>query len=193
MGQSGVIRVGERMSTVTVSDLTSTSTQELEQIFKDYYQFVYRTAFSVTGSEADAEDVLQTIFASLLRRELPSDLKKNPKAYLYRAAFNRSLNTIRHRKRHPSTGAVEVLESISCAPDSAARDDELDKRLSQAIARLQPGSAQIVILRYVHNNSIAEIAKLLGTTRSTVAVSLFRSRARLKKLIRDSRESGERS
>ena len=110
------------MSTVTVSDVTSSPAQELEQIFKDYYQFVYRTAFSVTGSEADAEDVLQTIFASLLRRELPPDFKNNTKAYLYRAAFNRSLNTIRHRKRHPSTGAVEALESIPCAPDSGAGD-----------------------------------------------------------------------
>jgi DNA-directed RNA polymerase specialized sigma24 family protein len=38
----------------------------------------------------------------------------------------------------------------------------------------------------VHEYSDAEIAKLLGTSRGTIAVSLYRSRAHLKKLLRAS-------
>jgi RNA polymerase sigma-70 factor (ECF subfamily) len=167
---------------VTIAVLEATNaTQELEQIFRDHYQFVYRTAFSVTGSEADAEDILQTIFATLLRREIQPDLRKNARAYLYRAAFNQALHLIRSRKRHPTTG-VEALETLAAAPASIV-EEELERRLYEGIQQLHEGSAQIVILRYVHNYSIAEIAKSLGTTQSTVAVSLFRSRARLKKLI----------
>jgi RNA polymerase sigma factor (sigma-70 family) len=62
--------------------------------------------------------------------------------------------------------------------------EEAERRLYDAIASLHPVSGQILMLRYVHNHSLAEIARLLRTTRSTVAVSLFRSRARLRKLIR---------
>jgi RNA polymerase sigma-70 factor (ECF subfamily) len=171
------------MSTVAVFK----AAQELEDLFNDHYQLVYRTAYSVTNNKEDAEDVLQTIFVGLLRRELPPDLKKNPKAYFYRAAFNLSLNTIRYRKRHPSSGDVESLETVADASDPRTNDD-LDKRLYEAIAELHPTAAQIVILRYAHNHSLADIAKLLGTSRSTVAVSLFRSRARLKKLINASLE-----
>ena len=87
--------VEEHMSTVTVFKVTSNSTaQELEPIFREHYQLVYRTAYSVRGSIEDAEDILQTIFAGLLRRELPPELKKNPKGYFHKAAFNLSLNTI---------------------------------------------------------------------------------------------------
>jgi RNA polymerase sigma-70 factor (ECF subfamily) len=181
------------MSTVAVFDVTGRPTQELERIFKEYYQFVYRTAYSVTGNVEDAEDILQNIFAGLLRRELPPDLQRNPKAYFYRAAFNLSLNTIRYRKRHPSGGDVEALKTMTCAPDSSV-DEELDRRLHEAIAELHPSAAQVVILRYVHNHSLADIAKLLGTTRSTVAVTLFRARARLKKFLHKApEEQGERS
>ena len=56
------------------------------------------------------------------------------------------------------------------------------------IAELKERSAQILILRYVHGYRVSDIAKLIGTTRSAIAVSLFRSRARLKKLIRASQE-----
>jgi RNA polymerase sigma-70 factor (ECF subfamily) len=181
------------MSTVAAFDVTSRPTQELERIFKEYYQFVYRTAYGVTGSVEDAEDIVQNIFAGLLRRELPPDLQKNTKAYFYRAAFNLSLNTIRYRKRHPSGSNVEALKTVPCAPEPSA-DEELDRRLHEAIAELHPSAAQVVILRYVHNHSLADIAKLLGTTRSTVAVTLFRARARLKKLLLNaSEEQGERS
>jgi DNA-directed RNA polymerase specialized sigma24 family protein len=47
-----------------------------------------------------------------------------------------------------------------------------------------------VILRYVHDYSLADIAKMLGTTRSTVAVSLYRSRSRLKKYFSGARKGG---
>jgi len=173
-----------------VSEATNRTAQELEQIFREHYQFVYRTAFSVTGSKADAEDILQTIFATLLRREILPALRDNPKGYLYRAAFNQSLNLIRSRNRHPTTG-VEVLETFAAAPASSV-DDELEKRLYEGIQQLHEGAAQIVVLRYVHNYSIAAIAKSLGTTQSAVAVSLFRSRARLKKLILAAQALGER-
>src|SRR5215467_944215 len=85
-----------------------TLAQDFEDIFREHYQLVYRTAYSVTGSRHDAEDILQTIFLRLLQRELPPDLKRSPKAYLYRAAVNLSLNTIRSRKRQNLTGDVEL-------------------------------------------------------------------------------------
>ena len=49
---------------------------------------------------------------------------------------------------------------------------------------MKPEAAQILILRYVHDKSVAEIARLLGVSRGTIALRLFRSRARLKKLLR---------
>jgi RNA polymerase sigma-70 factor (ECF subfamily) len=66
--------------------------------------------------------------------------------------------------------------------------EELTQRLHSAIEQLTPQSAQILLLRYVHGCGLTEIAKIVGSTRGTVAVSLFRSRAKLKKLVRTSLE-----
>jgi RNA polymerase sigma-70 factor (ECF subfamily) len=147
---------------------------------------IYRTAYGVTGSREDAEDVLQTIFLRLLRREFSSDLGSNPKAYLYRAAVNLSLDTLRSRRRHPLVD-VEHLEVAAPSGDPLI-DDELHQRLYASIAKLKPDVAQMLILRYVHNYSDAEIARMLGKSRGSVALKLFRSRARLKKLL--SRQPG---
>ena len=179
----------ERMSTVTVLELMQKpSLQEFGRIFEEHYDLIYRTAYSITRKPQDAEDVVQTIFLRLLRREVPPDFTKNPKGYFYRAAVNVSLQTVRQRERHIMSGDCETLPggSDSRGAGHAHHEDEMDRRLWQAIAELSESAAQILILRYIHDYSLADIARLLGTSRSTIAVSLFRSRARLRKLIRAS-------
>src|SRR5262250_3097862 len=86
------------------------STQEFERIFREHSQFVYRTAYGVTGNAEDAEDVLQTIFLRLVRRDIPPNLKRNPKAYLYRAAVNVSLSTLRSRRQRELIGDLDGFE-----------------------------------------------------------------------------------
>jgi RNA polymerase sigma-70 factor (ECF subfamily) len=182
--------VEEHMSTVTVLELRKPALQEFGQIFQEHYDLIYRTAYSITRAPEDAEDVVQTIFLRLLRRESLPDLTTNPKGYFYRAAVNLSLKTIRSRQRHVLTGGSEEFESAG-DPGNSDGSEELDRELWKAIAELNESAAQILILRYIHGYSLAGIAKLLGTSSSTVAVSLFRSRTRLKKLIRASQ--GEQS
>jgi RNA polymerase sigma-70 factor, ECF subfamily len=159
--------------------------QAFGAIYREHYQLVYRTAYSVTGSRQDAEDVLQTVFMNLLDRDLPGGLIRSPKAYLYRAAVNAALNTVRPRKRHNLVDGVEDIEApIPSA--SAGAGDLIRRKLLNAIAKLKPKEVEILILRYEHDYSDAEIAKMLGKSRGTIAVTLYRTRARLKKLLRAS-------
>src|ERR1043165_2638950 len=137
------------MSLVTVSDpITSRQAQDLERTFRDFAPLVYRTAWGVLGSREDAEDVLQSVFVKLLRREFPPDLEKNPKAYLYRAAVTVSLDTLKARRRRPVVllADAESLEAPASATDSTF-DETLHQRLYEAISRLSPEAAEILILR----------------------------------------------
>src|SRR5436309_501950 len=79
------------------------SAREFEETFLTHYDLVHGTAFGVTGSREDAEDVVQTVFLRLLRHEMPPDMQKKAKPYPYRAPVNESLNIIRNRRRHPTT------------------------------------------------------------------------------------------
>jgi RNA polymerase sigma-70 factor (ECF subfamily) len=155
--------------------------QEFEQLFHEHYPLIYRTAYSVTGSREDAEDVVQTIFLRLYRRKDWSALKVNPKGYLYRAAVNAALSVMRSKRRHVLTGNESELDRpVEQAP---SEEPILKGRFFEALAQLTPQALEILILRYKHNYSDAEIAKLLGTSRSAIAVRLFRARRRLRKAI----------
>src|SRR5262245_36343795 len=164
-----------------MSIVVSEPAQELESVFRDYARLVYRTAFGVTGSHVDAEDVLQTVFLQLIRSKFPPDLSTNPEAYLYRAAVNTALNIVERRRREV---LVDESEHFAVPASSDADKDEADlRRLYEAIAELKPDAAEILILRYMHNKSDAEIGRMLGKSRGTIALKLFRTRARLKNLL----------
>jgi RNA polymerase sigma factor (sigma-70 family) len=137
----------------------------------------------------DAEDVVQTIFLRLLQRAFPNvqpiSFLTNTRGYLYRAAVNLSLTVVQQRQRRARTEASEEL-AMAVPARASSRAEELHRQLYEAIAGLSPKAASIVILRYLHNYSDAEIARLLGTSRGVIAVTLYRSRARLKKILRAS-------
>jgi RNA polymerase sigma-70 factor (ECF subfamily) len=164
--------------------------QGFERLFREHYQMVYRTAYGVLGRAYDAEDVAQTVFLRLLRAAPSHEVARNPGAYLYRAAVNEALNVVRSRKRQVLTADPERYQAprVGLAPEPP---DEIHRRLYEAVAELSRGAAEIVILRYVHGCSDAEIAKRLGTSRGTIAVSLYRSRSRLRRLLRASSSGGK--
>jgi len=156
--------------------------EAFEDLFQEHYVLVYRTAYGITGRVEDAEDIAQTVFLRLLRREKPRELVKNPKGYLYRAAVNLSLTIVQTRQRRARTETSEEL-AVSVPSRASSRAEELHRKLYEAIALLNPKAASILILRYLHNYSDADIATLLGTSRGVIAVTLYRARARLKKLM----------
>jgi RNA polymerase sigma-70 factor (ECF subfamily) len=160
-------------------------TAEFEQLFREHSRLVYRTAFGITGNAEDAEDIVQTIFARLLRRPWAQNLRDNPRAYLYRAAVNASLSSIRSRRRSMHTVDLDTVETA--APIAETGDSDLREALLSALQTMAGSDAdavEILILRYFHNHSDAEIAKLFGKSRGAIALRLYRARARLKKILR---------
>src|SRR5215510_6809481 len=93
---------------------------EFEQMFREHSRLVYRTAYGITLSSEDAQDILQTIFLRLWRTELPPNFRNNPRAYLYRAAVNQSLDVIRSRDRRRF---VSDTEGLKIAASPAEPDD----------------------------------------------------------------------
>ncbi|HEX8706845.1 MAG TPA: sigma-70 family RNA polymerase sigma factor [Pyrinomonadaceae bacterium] len=161
--------------------------RELERLFREHHDLIFRTAYRVTGSASDAEDVLQTVFLRLARRTETIDLAPSPAAYLHRAAVNASLDLVRSRS-HARNVALddlesEPVESYSLNPEARHADRELRKLIQQAVSRLGQTASEMFVLRYFEGYGNSEIAELLGTSQMVVAVTLHRSRARLRQEI----------
>src|SRR6266540_4053307 len=75
-----------------------TSAEELEKVFREHHPSVFRAAYRITGNVSDAEDVLQTVFLRLLRRDREAQAVENMGSFLHRAAVNAALDLVRSRQ-----------------------------------------------------------------------------------------------
>jgi len=160
---------------------------ELEQLFRAHHARVFRTAHRVTGSVADAEDVLQTVFLRLIKGQEDYDLSRNPEAYLSRAAINASLDLLRSRSRSKAVAIddseFDSLPTTYKNPETAHADRELQTLVRQAVSRLGKTAGEMFVLRYYEGFDNKEIAAFLNTSPLVVGVVLHRARTRLRKEI----------
>ncbi len=160
---------------------------ELEKLFQAHHSRVFRTAYRITGSRADAEDVLQSVFLRLIKGQEEYDLSQNPEAYLSRAAINASLDLLRSRTRSKSVALDDVdadsLTSRFKSPESEHVDRELQTLVRQAVGRLGKTAGEMFVLRYYEGFDNKEIAGIMKTSPLVVGVVLHRARTRLRKEI----------
>jgi RNA polymerase sigma-70 factor, ECF subfamily len=149
---------------------------EFDRVFRAHYGLVFRTAYRITGNAADAEDVSQTVFLRLFRREEHANALENEESYLRRAAINAALDVMRSRQ---SDRTVELPD----LPAEPAYDDprELKQALGRALGQLKPRPAEIFALRFLEGFSNPQIARMLGISQVLVAVIVHRTRQQLRK------------
>jgi RNA polymerase sigma-70 factor (ECF subfamily) len=156
-------------------DMTSTTELAgLGRLYERHHETVFRAALRVTGSQADAEDVLQTVFLRVLARRTGTDAGELPAAYFRRAAINAAVDLLRRRVVH----AESVFDDQ--APHAAVDPPTLLKeQLRRAIATLESEDATLFLLRHVEGLSNEELAGMFQLEKNNVAVRLHRIRRRL--------------
>ena len=160
---------------------------KLEEIFRAHQACVLKAAYRITGSMADAEDVSQSVFLRLARGIVEPGRISNLQSYLHRSAVNAALDLIRsrgHREVVPVERADELQSNSSASPERALSSLEIKNWLRRELATLNPRTAEMFALRYLEGLDNSEIARTMNTSQAVVAVTLHRTRARLKKSLR---------
>ena len=173
---------------------TPMSREQLESLFREHHSRVIGAAYRITGSSEEAEDVLQTVFLRLLRREDAPDLSRGAAGYLHRAAVNAALDLVRARKSAKTFSVDDAEHDLPASnepgPHGIVADRERRDRLRRALSELNPKTAEIFALRYFEGYGNQEIARLTGSTDGAIGVTLHRARHRLQELLAPS-EGGE--
>jgi RNA polymerase sigma-70 factor (ECF subfamily) len=160
--------------------------QALEQLLLRHQAKVFRFGMKMCRAEEDAKDVLQETLLAAARTLPEFRGASSVSTWLYTIA--RSF-CIKHRRR--SKFAPDVIESLDQAepgrsarelPDPARRPDEalegrrLETALEDAIAALEPGYREVLILRDVEGLAAAEVGEILGLSVDAVKSRLHRAR-----------------
>ncbi len=168
-----------------VAEIGNRPTDWLEDLYVEHAAMVVQTAFRVTGNPADAEDVLQTVFFRLARRRALPRFTSGCGAYLRRAATNAALDIVQSRFARSGRSLEDVPDAAftdpTPQPDRRHDGRELALELRRILSELSRRSAEVFALKYFEGLDNRAIAELLGTSTGTVAVTLHRTRATIKR------------
>jgi len=139
-----------------------------------YSSALFKTAFLLTGSAGEAEELLQDTLARLYSKWEKVAAADNPPAYVRRALANAFVN----QHRRPRTRDVSLSQLRETADDRdpyrAIADRDL---LWQLLGALSARQRTAVVLRYFHDLSDAEIAAVLGCRAATARSLISRGMA----------------
>lgn len=143
--------------------------ESVATLYDSHALALYRFLLSLTGSEADARDLLQDLFARLIKD--PSRALNDPQAYLFRAARNGFTDLVRrsaHRRQVLSCYAGEMDIMAACESDSPAAPDPT-LAVAKALACLPDEQRAVVHLKIWENLTFTRIAEILGIPAGTAA------------------------
>jgi RNA polymerase sigma-70 factor (ECF subfamily) len=144
---------------------------------------LYRLALRMTGSPAEAEDILQETYlrAHLALSDARFEGRAQASTWLYRVAVNASLDALRRRRRW-----ARFLGAFPRAPAASAERSEAHAMLAEAaelLTSLPPEQVAALVLTQVEGLSNAEAAELLGCSEGAVEQRLIRARAALRRKV----------
>ncbi len=153
-----------------------------EELFRRYREPIYRFFRRRLSDVARAEELAQETFLAVLRGAARYEPRALFRTYLYGIALN-LLAAERRKKAHEGPQQEEAAEPAVIA------DPETGLWVRRAVAQLDAGQREVLLLREYEQLSYTEIAALLQVPVNTVRSRLFRARLALKDLLVPRREA----
>lgn len=189
-----VDRSGE---THLIARLRAGDAEALEILMGRYSARVYRLAFGITRSDADAEEVVQDVFLSLFRKIGTFEERSALGTWIYRVTANAALIKRRGKRAELEVHLEDYLPAFrddghrdgdrdflladwSQQPDDVLLGVETRAVLTRALERLPDDYRVVVLLRDLEGLSNEEAAEVLGESVASVKSRLHRARMALR-------------
>ena len=185
-----VINLTKEQEQTLWKDMISGNKKSFEDLYKQYFQALINYGFRITKNENLIEDAVQELFISIWNNRTNLSEVNEVKFYLFRSLKNKILRQLEKDvfdKSEDIDVYLDFLNSISEEQkkiDSEQFDANLDT-LQRAIAHLPIRQQEVINLKYYHDFTLEEIAKLMDVNKQSVSNLLFRSYAILRKLLKN--------
>jgi len=180
----------------------------LESLMTRHSGRVFRLAYGITRSQADAEEIVQDVFLTMVRKGASFEGHAALTSWMYRVTTNVALNKRRGKRRELEVSLEEhlptykedghrdgdrsyVLADWSDTPEQTLMSGEARKILESAIDTLPDHYRAVLILRDVEELSNEEVAAIVDDSLGSVKSRLHRARMALREQL--TRHLGPRS
>ena len=138
---------------------------------------LFRAAWLLTGDWHEAEDLVQDSLARMFRTWPRIEQIDNPAAYAH-TVLTRLFISQRRRRRSTERPTATLPDTMTQPPDADLRISLVD-----ALAELPPRDRAVLVLRYLADRSVEQVADDLGRSPSAIKIQSMRALAKLRDVL----------
>ena len=153
---------------------------ELEQIYRDYMNDLYRYLYSLTHHHALAEDLLQETFAKAHVTLLGGSIREI-KPWLFKVAYYTYIDNRRKERRFVHSDTIDEITHHT--PEQIALEKDAFQQLLALLETIKPIEKQAILLCDVHECTNEQAAEILHLKLNTLKSHLARGRRKLRERI----------
>lgn len=165
--------------------------EAFRSLVESHSRYVYHVAYRLTGSAADAEDVVQTTFLRAYQQLHRFEARADFRTWLHRICVNCSIDLIRSRRHREIGHDPTDLESesarqphpTSAGPERLMLSVEIRDRVGAALSHLSANERLAFTLRHIEGLAIADVATAMGLKTEATKNSIFRAVRKLRTVL----------
>ena len=158
----------------------------LDELLEAVQEPLYRYIFRLVGERTLTEDILQEVFIRIYRKLRWLREPELFRPWAYRIASREAFKHLKRERRWREEIRDEsTLEAIPAQSPEESNAPELIEHLPSLIERASPASRAVLILHYLHEMPLAEVAAVLGIALGTVKSRLAYGLESLRSAIRE--------
>jgi len=156
----------------------------LRVLFARHNVRVFRFLTRIVGNDATAEDLVNEVFLEVWRNAGRFEARSQVSTWILAIARYKALAAMRRRQHDElDEEASEMIEDTADDPEVAVQKTERSALLQQCLKQLSIAHRQVVDLVYYHEQSIDEVAEIIGVPASTVKTRMFYARKRIAEMM----------
>ena len=157
--------------------------QQFLKLYDEYAAPIFRHCYFRVSSRELAEDLTQEAFMRIWNYLSQEKTIDNPKAFVYRITDNLIVDY--YRKKKELSLDVMAEKGFDPAGDGAASilDYAAGREAREVLEQLEPIHREVLLLRYVADLPIRDIASIIGESENVVSVRIHRAIQKLKKIL----------
>ena len=159
-----------------------------EELLALHGRMVLRTAQRLLLNDADAQDAAQEVFLRLHRSLHKFQEGRDLIPWLYRITVNICHDQRKRRKPMSTFEEAPELTAREADPEQQLNAQQRKMLLRAALAGLSERERDAIVLRDLEGLSTAEVARILGTTETTVRSQISMGRVKLRRRLQESME-----
>lgn len=173
-----------------IKEVLNGDQEAFEEIVTHFQHRLFQVCYRMLGNTAEAEDIAQEAFVRAYVNLDTFDVKRKFSTWLYRIATNLCIDRIRKKKPDyyldaevPGTEGLDMYSQIASdreLPEEEVEKMEMQDRIQYEISRLPDKYRTIIILRYMEELQLQEIADILEIPLGTVKTRVHRGREALR-------------